>query len=172
MKIARTILPLVAFGVAAPFAHAYVDVELDGGRHVIGQYYTDQGGKLTVFRPSGAIELDRKSIRSIQEPPGDMPSEVIGTVSDAPAATAASVASPGGHTVTESKAKDPEARERELGHQLVNMRLDRLAATQRGDNDAVKKLDKQINSLQGERQSNWKKLHSSDAEDSSNHSSD
>ena len=47
---------------------------------------------------------------------------------------------------------------------ILHMRLNRLAATQRGDDEALKKLDKQIKSLQGERETNWKKLHPGDAD--------
>jgi len=170
MKIRKTLPRLivtVAVSAMTPLAgQAYVDVELDSGRHVIGQYYTDQGGKLTVFRPSGAIELDRASVRSIQEPPGDMPSET-GTASGAASADAEEAAAAKSQTVATTHPLDPTAREHEISRKLINVRLDRLAATQRGDDEAVKKLDKQIKSLQGERSSNWKKLHPDDGKETS-----
>jgi hypothetical protein len=167
-KAIPRLIVTVAVSALAPFAgEAYVDVELNSGRHVIGQSYTDQGGKLIVFRPSGAIELDRTSVRSIQEPAGDMPSEVGVTASSLPVVDAVGTSAPKGQAGTATRTIDPATRERELAHQLIDVRLNRLAATQRSDDEAIKKLDKQIKSLQGEREANWKKLHPHEDQDSS-----
>jgi hypothetical protein len=54
--------------------------------------------------------------------------------------------------------KDPKERENELARQLMFVRLDRLAASQRGDQETLKKLDKEIGSLQKERIQNYKKI--------------
>jgi hypothetical protein len=169
MKIANTVRPLIAAllvsGIAPSLGRAYVDVELDGGRHVIGQYYTADGAKLTVYRPSGAIEVDRASARAITEKPGDMPAEVR-SGADVPPTTASNAVSAKSAPAIAAPAKDPAERDRQLGHQLIHMRLNRLAALQRGDDEAMKKLDGQINTLQGEWQANWKKLHPSDGKGS------
>jgi len=162
----RSLLVLLLASCFAPvLGHAYVDVELEGGRHVIGEYYTTDAAKLTVYRPSGAIEVDRATVRAIREPSGDMPAEVQ-SASSAPARTDSSAAAISSPHASAAPVKDPAQRENELAHQLVDTRLDRLAAMQRGDDEAMKKLDKQIKNLQGERQENWKKLHPpSDASD-------
>jgi hypothetical protein len=54
--------------------------------------------------------------------------------------------------------KDPQEREHQLAHQLIHVRLDRLAASQRGDQDTMKKLDQEIGALQKERIENYKKI--------------
>ena len=166
MKTTKLIRPLVivllASGIAPRLCHAYVDIELESGRHVIGQSYTDKAGKLTVYRPSGAIEIDRVSVRSIHEPSGDMPAEG-GTANESPA-PATDAQPPTKAAIRVEPSKDPAEREHQLSHQLIHMRLNRLAALQRGDDETMKNLDKQINKLQDERQSNWKKLHPTDGE--------
>jgi len=55
-------------------AQAYVDIELDGGSHVKGESYSSspESGKLVVYRPSGAIEIDRSKVRSIREVDGSL----------------------------------------------------------------------------------------------------
>jgi hypothetical protein len=163
MKFAKRISPLVAvllsWSLAPGVSHAYVDIELEGNRHVIGDSYVDQGGKLVVYRPSGAVEVDRASVRSIHERSGDMPSAVQRfAVPDAAAPASASAPSTGAPSAG-VHSKDPQARDRELATKLIDIRLNRLAAMQRGDDAAMKKLDKEINTLQGERTGNWKKLH-------------
>jgi len=141
-------------------SHAYVDVELDGNRHVIGESYSSVGDKVTVYRPSGAIEVDRAVIRSIQERSGEMPAELHSTSSGSATSSAAprSGAPSGGvGASTETTVKDPKARDEELSHELINMRLNRLAAKQRGDDETMNTLDKEIKTRQSERESIWKK---------------
>jgi hypothetical protein len=60
---------------------------------------------------------------------------------------------------TAANPKDPQARDHELATELIDIRLNRLAAMQRGDDAAMKKLDKEIKTLQADRQGNWQKLH-------------
>jgi len=77
MKNAHPLLVIAAMGFwfgAVP-AHAYVDIELNNGRHVVGESYGRQGEKLIVYRHLGAIEIDRGAVRSIQERTGEMPAE-------------------------------------------------------------------------------------------------
>jgi hypothetical protein len=148
---------LLAMTLAPNAASAYVDVELMGNRHVIGDSYVDQGAKLIVYRPSGAMEVDRAQVRSIQEHEGSMPNDVqrFAAPEASSAATSASTTAP----ATVIRSKDPQTRDQELSGKLMDMRLDRLAAKQRGDETTMKKLDKEIHTLQDERNSNWKKLH-------------
>jgi len=155
---------LAAFTLSAPSAHAYVDIELDGGSHVKGESYSSspETGKLVVYRPSGAIEIDSSKVRSIREVGGSLTDDAARSqpsaatapaapVASVPAATAPSIAAP-------VQTRDPKERDRELSHHLMHMRLDRLAASQRGDQDTMKKLDKEIGSLQKERIDNYKKI--------------
>jgi len=143
-------------------AHAYVDIELDSGSHIKGESYSSSpdSGKLVVYRPSGVMEIDRSKVRTIREVEGSLtedaalsqpsaatvPATPLAPVSAAPASTAS------------QQTKDPKERDVELSHQLMNMRLNRLAASQRGDQDTMKKLDKEIGSLQKERIDNYKKV--------------
>lgn len=60
-------------------------------------------------------------------------------------------------------AKDPATRDRSLAHQLMDLRLNRLAAKQHGDAETMERLAKEIDKLQGERTTNWKKLHPGEA---------
>ena len=161
VKIVRgSATALLVWGFASA-AGAYVDIELEGGRHVIGESYSADGQRLTVYRPSGVLELDRSTVRSIQERAGNMGGDMQS--SSLPAADGSGAPAPGAHkdttALSHAVAKDPEAREHELAHSLIDTRLERLAAMQRGDDATIKKLDKEINKLQTERQSNWKKLH-------------
>ncbi len=163
VKISRPLFAvLMTWGLGSAIGYAYVDIELDGNRHVVGESYSAEGNKLVVYRPSGAVELDRTSVRSIHEGTGHMPADVQSSSVSA-AADAASPPAPSGPTSSgasaHTTAKDPQARDDELAHKLMNMRLDRLAAAQRGDDTTIKKLDKQIDTFQAERQANWKKLH-------------
>ena len=59
---------------------------------------------------------------------------------------------------TQTTVRDPKARDGELAHELLEMRLNRLAAKQRGDDETLKTLDKEIKTRQAERESIWKKL--------------
>ena len=139
--------------LAAPTL-AYVDIELEGNRHIVGDSYQSDGDKLTVFRPSGAIDVPRSSVRSIQQLPGALPSAQDAAASSGPSAKAA------------SSVKDPGQRDRDLAYQLLDIRMQRLTAQQRGDDAAMKTLDAQIKTLQGERNSPSKKRDGSDEEKS------
>jgi hypothetical protein len=166
MKRSPIRLALFAAALAARAAFAYVDVELDGGHHMIGDSYVAQGDKLVIYRPSGAVEVDRAAVRSIQEHSGSAAGDVQSfSVPSKPAPS--SPTSPKPRVAPPAPAKDPAERERELGRQLVTTRLDRLAAEQRGDEEAQKDLEKQIRTLTAERQANWKKLHPPDSENPS-----
>jgi len=162
VKVSRRLS--AAFGVwilGAATSYGYVDIELDGNRHVIGESYSAAGDKLVVYRPSGAIEVDRAAVRSIQERSGEMPAEAhsvssgVATSSGGPSSGAASA---GVGATTQTTVKDPKARDEEVAHELLDMRLNRLAAKQRGDDETIKKLDKEIKTRQTERESIWKKL--------------
>jgi hypothetical protein len=69
---------------------------------------------------------------------------------------------------TLAETKDPKERDQQLSQQLMHMRLDRLAASQRSDQETMKKLDKEIGSLQKERIQNYKKIDPSFEVESSN----
>jgi hypothetical protein len=168
MKTSRLIPAALAVGIlGAATSHAYVDIELDGNHHVIGETYSAAGDKVIVYRPSGAIELDRAAVRSIQERSGEMPAGVQ-SVSSGAATSARGASSSGGASfdaasadtgaTTQRSVKDPKAHDEQLGHELVQMRLNRLAAKQRGDDETIKQLDKEIKARQAERETNWKKL--------------
>ena len=151
---------LAVWILGAATSYAYVDIELDGNHHVIGESYSAAGDKLVVYRPSGAIEVDRATVRSIQERAGEMPAEVHSVSSGGSTSSggpSSSAASAGVSATTQSPPKDPKARDEELAHQLLDMRLNRLAAKQRGDDDTINKLDKEIKTRQAERESIWKK---------------
>jgi hypothetical protein len=171
VSIARTFAVVIAAGtLAGPMSHAYVDVELEGGAHVKGDSYSSSSetGKLIVYRPTGAIEIDRSKVRSIREVEGSLsepaaPSQPSATV----ASTAPSKAAPP-PPPTLPETKDPKERDQQLSQQLMHMRLDRLAASQRGDQETMKKLDKEIGSLQKERIENYKKIDPSFEVESSN----
>ncbi len=165
-KISRLVPTALAIGIlGTATSNAYVDIELDGNRHVIGEYYSAQGDKVVVYRPSGAIEVDRAAVRSIQERSGAMPAEVhsapsgAATSSAVPSSAVPSSAAPSGGVgaSTQTVVKDPKARDEELAHELLEIRLNRLAAKQRGDDETMKTLDKEIKTRQGERESIWKK---------------
>ena len=155
---------IAALTFVASSAHAYVDIELDGGSHVKGESYSSSPdtGKIVVYRPSGAIEIDRSKVRSIREVDGSLTEDAAlsrPSAATAPAAPIASVpAATAPSTAAPVQTKDPKERDRELSHQLMHMRLDRLAASQRGDQDTMKKLDKEIGSLQKDRIDNYKKV--------------
>ena len=155
---------IAALTLSAPSAHAYVDIELDGGSHVKGESYSSSPdtGKIVVYRPSGAIEIDRSKVRAIREMEGSLIDDAARSQPSAATAPAAPIASVPAATAPSTAApvqtKDPKERDRELSHQLMHMRLDRLAASQRGDQDTMKKLDKEIGSLQKDRIDNYKKV--------------
>jgi hypothetical protein len=167
MKTSRLIPAALAVGIlGAATSHAYVDIELDGNHHVIGESYSAAGGKVIVYRPSGAIEVDRAAIRSIQERSGAMPAEVhsvsSGTATSSRGASSSGDASlgavsAGSGATTQTSVKDPKARDEQLARELIQMRLNRLAAKQRGDDETIKALDKEIKTRQSERESIWKK---------------
>jgi hypothetical protein len=153
---------IAALTLSVPSAHAYVDIELDGGSHVKGESYSSspESGKLVVYRPSGAIEIDRSKVRSIREVEGSLSEPAALSQPSAAMAPAAPVApvSAAPASAAPQQTRDPKERDQQLSHQLMHMRLDRLAASQRGDQDTMKKLDKEIGSLQKERIDNYKKV--------------
>jgi hypothetical protein len=153
---------IAALTLSVPPALAYVDIELDGGSHVKGESYSSspETGKLIVYRPSGAIEIDRSKVRSIREVDGSLTDDAALSQPSAATAPAAPVApvSVAPASTAPQQTKDPKERDRQLSHQLINMRLDRLAASQRGDQETMNKLDKEIGSLQKERIDNYKKI--------------
>jgi hypothetical protein len=153
---------IAAMILGVPSSHAYVDIELDTGSHVKGESYSSSPdtGKLVVYRPSGAIELDRSKVRSIREVDGSLTDDAALSQPSAAMAPAAPVApvSAARASAAPQQSRDPKERDRELSHQLMHMRLDRLAASQRGDDETMKKLDKEIGSLQKERTDNYKKV--------------
>ena len=142
-----------ASGLVPALATAYVDIELDNGRHVAGESYTDQGDKLVVYRPLGAIEVDRATVRSIRELSGEMPADVQRNLSPAAAAALQSSSSPAqpylGAAVAASS--DPRARQREITTKLFEVYRVRLAAKNRGDDAEFQKLDKEAKQLENER---------------------
>jgi hypothetical protein len=153
---------IAAITLGAPSTHAYVDIELDSGAHVKGESYSSspEAAKIVVYRPSGAIEIDRSKVRAIREVGGSLSDDAALSQPSAAMAPATHVApalvAPA--STAPQPTKDPKERDRELSHQLMTMRLDRLAASQRGDQDTMKTLDKEIGSLQKERIENYKKV--------------
>jgi hypothetical protein len=163
ISISQTFVAAIAvLTLSVLSAHGYVDIELDGGSHVKGESYSSppESGKIVVYRPSGAIEIDRSKVRSIREVGGSLIDDAAisqPSAAMAPAAPVASVPAAPSSAVPQ-QTKDPKERDTELSHHLMHMRLDRLAASQRGDQDTMKKLDKEIGSLQKERIDNYKKI--------------
>jgi hypothetical protein len=143
----------VAYALVPALSIAYVDVELDNGRHVAGESYEDRGDKVVVHRPLGAIEVDRATVRSIRELSGEMPADVQRNLSPAAAAalqSSSSQAQPsrGGAAVAST---DPQARQREITAKLFEVYRVRLAAKNRGDDAEFQKLDKEATQLENER---------------------
>ena len=149
MRTPATVFILAASCLFATPTLAYVDIELDGNRHIVGDSYQTDGEKLTVFRPSGAIDVPRSTVRSIQQLPGALPTE--------PSSNAAGASATSSGASAKSVVKDPGQRDRDLAYQLLDIRMQRLTAQQRGDDAAMKKLDAQIKTLQGERNGLTKK---------------
>jgi hypothetical protein len=150
----RGLQAVVALAAAAVpvSATAYVDVELANGRHVIGESAQTQGTKLVVYRPSGNLEVDQATVRSIQERSGTMPAEPAGpkSGSETPEADSSAPSSPTGHRPP-ATAKDAAAREREITNKLFEVYRYRLAAMNREDKAAFEKLDKESKQLENER---------------------
>jgi hypothetical protein len=171
-KVLRSSLVLLLAGSISPaLVAAYVDVELEGRRHIIGEYYTADDTKLTVFRASGNVEVDRSAVRSIRELPGEMPTEVQSATAQSVSAPAAATSVAGSSASSPSETRsnlptDPSERDAALANSLMHLHLNRLAARQRGDDEALKKLDTEIDKAKTERKKNWKKLHPGEAEDS------
>jgi hypothetical protein len=165
-RFARSIAALLFAGSVSPtLALAYVDIELDGNRHIVGDSYSASDTKLVVYRRSGNVEVDRASVRSIREVQGEMPTEVQQPVarpaSEPASASSASVSA----AAPPTHAADPAARDEELGRSLMDLHLNRLAARQRKDAEALKKLDAEIGKVEAERVKNWKKLHPGETEE-------
>jgi hypothetical protein len=163
-------LVVVAWMLGAPSSDAYVDVELDGGAHVKGDSYSSSSetNKIIVYRPTGAIEIDRSKVRSIREVEGSLDELPAPSQSSAPMASTAPAKAVAAPRATLAETKDPKERDQQLSQQLMHMRLDRLAASQRSDQETMKKLDKEIGSLQKERIQNYKKIDPSFEVESSN----
>jgi hypothetical protein len=162
-SIAQTFAVAIAASMLsmAP-THAYVDIELDSGSHVKGESYFSEGDRIMVYRPGGAIEVDRAKVRAIREVEGSLndtvaPAQPSAAAPSTMAPSAAAKIAPALPAAL-PETKDPKQRDNELSHQLMHMRLDRLAASQRGDEETMKKLDKEIGSLQKERIKNYKKI--------------
>jgi hypothetical protein len=168
-QVLRSIFALLLAGsVAPPLVAAYVDVELDGNRHIIGESYAADDTKLTVFRASGNVEVDRSVVRSIRELPGEMPTDVQSATAQSVSAPAPATSVAGSSASSPSEARsdlptDPSERDEALANSLMHLHLNRLAARQRGDDEALKKLDTEIDKAQAERKKNWKKLHPGEA---------
>ncbi len=143
----------VACALAPALATAYVDIELDNGRHIAGESYTDQGDKLVVYRPLGAIEVDRATVRSIREVSGEMPADVQRNLSPAAVAALQSSSSPAqpSRGAASAASSDPQARQREITAKLFEVYRVRLAAKNRGDDAEFQKLDKEATQLENER---------------------
>jgi hypothetical protein len=155
-------IPLAAlftWALAPVAGHAYVDVELQSSRHVVGASYVVDGDKLIVYRPSGAVEVNRHAVRSIHERDGELSSDRQNPAVSP--STATKVAA--NDTASSPSVEDPQRRDHELASKLMQMRIERLAAKQRRDQESMEKIDKEISQLQGERNTNWKKLHSEEA---------
>ncbi len=152
-SVALLAVATVAYALAPARAIAYVDIELDNGRHVAGESYTDQGDKLVVYRPLGAIEVDRATVRSIREQSGEMPADAQRNLSPSASAAPQSSASQPQLRLGPSPAasSDPQARQREITAKLFEVYRVRLAAKNRGDDAEFQKLDKQAKQLEQER---------------------
>jgi hypothetical protein len=141
-----------ACALVPTLATAYVDIELDNGRHVAGESYEDHGNKLVVHRPVGAIEVDRTTVRSIRELSGEMPADVQRNLSPAASAALQSSSPPAQSSRGVAAASsDPQARQREITAKLFEVYRVRLAAKNRGDDAEFQKLDKEATQLVNER---------------------
>ena len=137
--------------ISSPAA-AWVDVELDNGRHVIGESVQPQGDKLVVYRPIGAIEVDQKTVRSIQQRSGEMPADAQRNLAPSVSATLESPDSPSASLPATSAATDPDSRRREITTKLFEVYRLRLAAKNRGDDEAFQKYEKESKQLEHERE--------------------
>jgi len=162
----RSVSHLVLIGAAAVVctffakpASAYVDIELNNHQHVLADSYRAEGNKLIVYRPSGGMEIDRATIKSIQERDGELPREAPrAATAEEPAATDASpqpaAAAP------RAAPSDPRHRDNELSRRLIYIYGDRLAAKNRGDKQEVERLEKEAKPLERERAALQKALES------------
>jgi hypothetical protein len=164
MRILSVLVVGVACTLAPALAIAYVDIELDNGRHVAGESYEDHGDKLVVHRPIGAIQVDRATVRSIRELSGEMPADAHRNLSPAASAALQSSASQPQSPLAASPAasSDPQARQREITTKLFEVYRVRLAAKNRGDDAEFQKLDKEATQLENERATLAGKSKSSD----------
>jgi hypothetical protein len=160
--VALVAVATVAYALVPALSIGYVDIELDNGRHVAGESYTDQGDKLVVYRPLGAIEVDRATVRSIRELSGEMPADVQRNLSPAAAAALQSSSPPAQSSRGVAASSDPQARQREITAKLFEVYRVRLAAKNRGDDAEFQKLDKEATQLEDERLSLAGKKKSSD----------
>ncbi len=138
-SIARTFAVAIAASMlGASMSHAYVDIELDGGRHVKGESYSADAGKLVVYKPSGAVEIDRSTVRSIREVEGSL-NETAPRPRHLPPRWLLRRQRKRRHRLPRlpPQTKDPKERENQLARQLMYIRLDRLAASQRGDRETA-----------------------------------
>lgn len=151
-------LVLIGVGIIIPRAVlAYVDVELDGNRHMIGDSCETKGDKLVIYRPSGAIEVNKAEVRSVQEREGTAAGDLqSSSIPDPPSQSSGNA--PTVHAATRSPEKDLAKRDGAVVHQMIMLRLDRLGAVNRHDDTAVKNFDKQLKTLDAEHKETSKKL--------------
>jgi len=146
---------LAAVWMVPAIAAAYVDIELDNGRHVVGDSYKDAGAKLVVYRPAGAVELDRANVRSIKELAGRTPSDRQQTIEPSQASEPSSGLATFdlGHAsaATGAAATPSQLRAKEITAKLFEVYRFRLAAKNRGDEAEYAKLDKEAERLNKER---------------------
>ena len=141
---------LVAIQFPLAAVDAYVDIELDNGRHVVGETYKDEGAKLVVYRPIGKVEVDRTSVRSVRELLGAMPSDAQKTIAPASAPESSTSAVSSVQRAGPSSSA-PDARAREITSKLFEVYRFRLAAKNRGDEESFAKFDKEATRLVQER---------------------
>ncbi len=143
----------VLFGVAVvPGAQAYVSVEMDNGRVVVGNVYQELERKIVVFSPSGAVELERAKVRRIDEHEGNVPADLAGPSTPLKSPAVVSGRVPERPKPTSGKdEKDPKKRDDTIARQLIFLYRDRAMARNNKDLAAVDLLNTRIQELEAER---------------------
>lgn len=138
------------FGLAR--VEAYVEVELDSGRVVVGNVFQERERTIVVYSPSGSVEIDRAKVRRVEEHVGNLPSITAPSRPLPPAPSVVSGRLPKRPPESFGRdEKDPAIRDEKLARQLIFLYRDRAMAMNHNDRQAVDALTAQIEALEAER---------------------
>lgn len=129
---------------------AYVEVELDSGRVIVGNVFQDKERTIVVYAPSGTVEIDRAKVRRVEEHAGNLPAIVAAPPPPAPSVVSGRLPTRPPGTFDRDE-KDPAVRDDGLARRLIFLYRDRAMAMNHGDRQAVDALTSQIEALEAER---------------------